>query len=168
MTQILELVVAFDLRGGIGHKGNLPWSFLSKDMRRFKNLTKGTTVIMGRKTWFSIPEKNRPLPNRQNIVLSRSCEIDEDMLVCKNFEEALKKSENTRICIIGGHSLYKEAILRKDCRSIHVTLVCKHFDCDVYFPTIDLKIWKNAKIEKEEENGTILLFSTYNKINSKV
>jgi dihydrofolate reductase len=71
-----SVVVAFDEEGGIGREGQLPWH-AAEDMRFFKSVTSGGTVVMGRKTWESIPEKFRPLPGRRNIVLSSTLTVPE-------------------------------------------------------------------------------------------
>ena len=95
-----NIIVAVDSKNGIGKKGNLPWSF-SADMKRFKEITSTTkdkskqnAVVMGRKTWNSIPEKFRPLPGRLNLVLTRSQQLffPVDVMKANSLPEACSRS----------------------------------------------------------------------------
>lgn len=124
----------------------MPWK-LAKDLTYFKNLTtrapdnKQNAVIMGRKTYESIPEKFRPLPNRLNIVLSRNQKIDQDNLkYVSSLEEALllvsKRTDIDAIFVCGGAEIYKEAMQRKECKKLYVTRIEKDFKCDTFFPEI--------------------------------
>jgi len=124
---ICSLIYAQDLNRGIGYKGDLPWPRISVDLERFKYLTQGTTVIMGRKTYESI---GRPLPNRQNIVVS-SGPVEGDVLSCTSIEEALKNAQN-EVFFIGGVSIYTEAV--KLCERIYETQIQMMFRCDTYLP----------------------------------
>ncbi|MEK9726858.1 MAG: dihydrofolate reductase [Candidatus Margulisiibacteriota bacterium] len=134
-----DIVVAHDLNHGIGINNQLPWH--SKvDMMHFKTLTTGingqnNAVIMGRKTWESIPEKFRPLPDRTNIVLSKSTQCIENAMAAASFEQALTLAEShDRIFVIGGSQIYEEAIAHPKCHQLHVTKIFKTFDCDAFFP----------------------------------
>ncbi|HNB24805.1 MAG TPA: dihydrofolate reductase, partial [Candidatus Melainabacteria bacterium] len=120
MTEKIEIVVAADLDNGIGKDNSLPWR-IPGDMKFFQSLTTGRTgdsknaIIVGRKTWESIPEKRRPLKDRLNIILTRKTELDapEGVLVCSSLESALEKLKNIpheRCFVIGGAQIYKEAL----------------------------------------------------------
>jgi dihydrofolate reductase len=106
---------------------------ISDDLKRFKAITTGHTVIMGRKTYESI---GRPLPNRTNIVISRNADFKPDgMIVCASLEEALKKSreiEKGEIFIIGGGEIYKQALPFTD--KLYLTLFKTEKEGDVFFP----------------------------------
>ena len=105
----IHLIWAQDFKGGIGKNGQLPWH-ISEDLKNFKKITLDSTIIMGRKTWDSLPFK--PLPKRRNIVLSSS-DIS-NIEVYHNVEnciEILKKESISKIFIIGGASIYKACLL---------------------------------------------------------
>lgn len=142
-----NLIVAFDNNLGIGFENKLPWN-IREDMCHFKKLTENGIVVMGRNTYLSIPEKNRPLKNRINIVitngLSLDCPISElsknvgnetdtwFVNMC-NLNTVLDKYKNHKFCwIIGGELIYKHFI--KKCSKIYVTLVEGSYKCDKYFP----------------------------------
>lgn len=135
-----DVVVAHDLNQGIGINNTLPWH-CKADMSYFKALTtdaKGSqenTVIMGRKTWESIPDKFRPLPGRKNIVLSKSQPTIEGAIVASSLDDALEKAEaESNIFVIGGGQLYQEAIQHIECNTLHVTKIFSTFECDAHFP----------------------------------
>ena len=112
---------------GIGMNHNLPWR-LKGDMAFFRTLTTSTTdnqksIIMGRKTWDSLPERFRPLPNRQNIVLTRDTAFQtDDALVTHSFEEALQKCTGS-IFVIGGADVYAQALTHPHCEYVYWTQV---------------------------------------------
>ncbi|XP_057365776.1 dihydrofolate reductase-like [Daphnia carinata] len=178
----LNLIVAMASNMGIGFKGTIPWR-LKKDMSLFAKLTKWTkdnnkrnAVIMGRRTWESIPERNRPLPNRLNIVLSESQQQIDNTLTCKSLESALqllqeplylKQIEN--IWIIGGASVYKEAMDHQSCHRIYVTHILENFECDVFMPAIDPRKFRLVSDpmvpqDTEEENGIAFKVKVYEKV----
>ena len=133
-----SVVVAHDLNNGIGNNNQLPWH-CPVDMNHFKTLTTGknqkNTVIMGRKTWESIPEKFRPLPNRTNIVLSNSQTEFDGAIAANSLNDALKKASSANhIFVIGGAQLYAEALTHSDCTALHVTKIFNRFDCDAHLP----------------------------------
>jgi len=127
----ISLIWAQDKNKGIGKKGKLPW-YISEDLKNFKKLTLNSTIIMGRKTWESLPIK--PLPNRVNIVLSRN-KIEginsfSSIESCINF---LKLNCTENIFIIGGRSLYKEFYSKSDV--LHITIINKIVkDIDTFYP----------------------------------
>lgn len=141
------IIVAISENGVIGNNGQLPWDF-PEDLQRFKQLTEGDVVIMGRKTWESLPRK--PLPNRQNIVVSASGNVEgEGAWIAKNLDTALiaaKELAKEHIWIIGGRRLYLESHCHAD--EMYITRVQGHFEGDAL---LDLKpcgqIWDLESIE---------------------
>lgn len=106
-------IVALDRSGAIGYKNKLPWGYIKEDMERFKALTMGATVIMGRKTFESLPKKARPLPGRMNIVITSEPErygyLAQDTLKFMDMPEVheyLHASEMHRVFLIGGASIW--------------------------------------------------------------
>ena len=135
------IVVAVDDENGIGKKGALPWR-LSADLKYFAQLTKQTdglppAVIMGRKTYDSIPEKFRPLPQRRNVVISRQTDLDyAGAEIAHSLQEALDlvAADAAPIYVIGGGQIYAEALKHTDCGDLFITHVNADADCDVFFP----------------------------------
>jgi len=136
---MLNLIVAMaeDSRV-IGLDGDMPWK-LGADLKRFKKYTSGHTVVMGRKTWESIPEKFRPLPNRHNIVLTRqeSYEVPTGVDVCGSLEEAIAAhgnlgGEHGDLWVIGGEGVFAEVLPQAD--KVYATLVQYDGPGDTYFP----------------------------------
>ena len=125
------ILVAVSPEGIIGKDNTIPWHY-SADLKRFKRLTTGNTIIMGRKTWESLPIK--PLPNRRNIVITRSS--IKDIECFQNIDSALQTCEGD-VWFIGGAGIYQEAMKKADI--IDMTLVPDNVsgeDC-IYFPKID-------------------------------
>jgi len=134
---------------GIGYKGGLPWKSLKPDMAYFKKLTSTpkadgvrNVVIMGRKTWESIPTKFRPLSNRINVVLSRNPDFKvegEDVEVFQSFDTALMKlpmmyQDLGEIFVIGGSQIYQQAFEHEGLSDVYITKVYKNFECDCFLP----------------------------------
>jgi len=132
---------------GIGYNGGLPWKSLKPDMKYFKKLTSTpkaeglrNVVIMGRKTWESIPSKFRPLPNRINVVLSRKPEFTtdhKDVKVFQSFSAALESFPSMykdigEIFVIGGSQIYEQAFKHEALSEVYITKVYKSFDCDCF------------------------------------
>lgn len=135
---MITLLAACSSNMIIGIDNKLPW-YLLEDLKRFKMLTTGKVVLMGRKTYESI---GRPLPNRTNIVLSRDRTYKpEGVFVYNNLEEILPIFRD--IIVIGGGEIYNQMIKIADV--IELTLVDKEFDGDVFFPNIDLSKWAEEK-----------------------
>jgi len=142
---MISIIVAVSEDWGIGKDNELLWH-ISEDLKRFKRLTTGNTVVMGKKTWESLPR--RPLPGRKNIVLTDNPkEIIENAVTCYSIEDALSKSSpDEEVFIIGGGSIYRQFMTRAD--RLYITHVHKKAPADIYFPEIDLNIWK---VTEEEE-----------------
>ncbi|KAA1178882.1 dihydrofolate reductase [Rhizobium tropici] len=145
MTQpIKTIVVAVSRNGIIGREGDMPWR-LSSDLKRFKALTLGKPVIMGRKTFQSI---GRPLPGRPNIVITRDPGFSaEGIAVVHSLEEGIeaasrlaRESDVDEICILGGGEIYRQAIGVAD--RLLITHVEADVEGDTAFPAIDPAIWQ--------------------------
>jgi dihydrofolate reductase len=170
VQQFFDMVVACDLNRGIGAANKLPWH-LPGDMKYFRMLTIGNggsenTVIMGRNTWESIPPKFRPLPERANIVLSRShdYQLPTGVSLCQTLDDALTIAHNaaSKECfIVGGAKVYTEAILRTDCRRLYITQVLAKFDCDVFFPIYMERFQLTDQSDRQEENGIPYRYEVY-------
>ena len=127
----IELIWAQDQNGGIGKNGKLPWH-ISEDLQNFKKITSGSPIIMGRKTWESLPFK--PLPNRRNIVLS-SKPVDNIEAYCsiEDCIQALDNDSADRVFIIGGESIYKT--FYPSASALHLTMIDEVADgIDTFFP----------------------------------
>jgi len=147
----LALVVARARNGVIGRNGTLPWR-LKSDMAWFKANTLGKPVIMGRKTWESLPK--RPLPGRTNIVLSRDLSFEViGGLVCENFSEAVQIAREQaeddgvdEVCVIGGSALFEAAMPRA--KRLYLTEVLADVEGDVTFPPFDEVEWTEVRREE--------------------
>ena len=148
----ISLIVAVAEDRAIGDKGNLLWH-LSSDLKRFKAITTGHTIIMGRKTYDSLP--NGALPNRRNIIISRQLKSLKDAEVYSDIDEALKAtSDEDTVYIIGGGEIYNKTFPRAD--ELHITLVHKSYpEADTRFPEWKLTDWnilKQEQIGQDEKN----------------
>ena len=167
MNKPFSIVVAHDLSKGIGIDNQLPWHFPS-DMAYFKSLTekasigKRNAVIMGRKTWESIPEQYRPLTGRFNIILSKNTTytIPETTCLASSLNNALSYCDETieRIFVIGGSKLYYEAIKHPYCEKLYITLIHKNYNCDAFFPNYEEVFTKKQLLNKRTEKNTDLDF----------
>ena len=137
MTRV-SVIVAADERGGIGRAGRLPWH-LPEDLQRFKRLTMGKPIVMGRRTWESL---GRPLPGRHNIVVSRQPGVVEDgATLVASLDEALRAAGDVpEVCVIGGAEIYRIALPLAE--EIHLTRVHSLVDADTFFPTLDAAEWE--------------------------
>lgn len=140
---MITLIVAINRNRGIGFDNKLLY-WLPNDLKRFKALTTGNTIIMGRKTFESLPKG--ALPNRRNIVLTRS---DQEFAGAETFHslrEALQHCEGEEVFIIGGASLYEEAMTCAD-RLCITEIDDDTVEADVFFPEIDKTAWKEISRE---------------------
>lgn len=145
----ISIVVAVADNNAIGAKGRLLWR-LSKDMQYFKEVTWGHHVLMGRKTWDSIPPKFSPLPGRTNIIVTRQEGfVCEGCLVVKSVEEGIELARNAgeqELMIIGGGEIYKQALPLTN--KIYLTKVHHTFtDADTFFPELDTEQWNTLNGE---------------------
>lgn len=155
----LGLVVAISENNAIGKDNQLLWH-LPADLKHFKNITSGHTIIMGRKTYDSI---GKPLPNRRNIVITRQTGLHlEGIEVVNSLDEALALCKDEKeVFIIGGAEIYRQAILI--CDRIELTRVHQEFDADAFFPELDNETWKEVWKEDhlpDEKNKFAYTFST--------
>ncbi len=136
----LSLIVAMDKNELIGVNGRIPWH-LPDDMKWFRQQTLGKPVIMGRKTFESIPDRFRPLPGRHNIVLSRHNDYEaEGVTAVHSIEAALAAAGDVaEIVVIGGAELYAQVLPQAD--RLYLTLIDAEFVGDVHFPEIDPAEW---------------------------
>jgi dihydrofolate reductase len=159
---MIVVIVARDRNGLIGKDGDLPWGRRQKgDLRRFKQLTTGHAVIMGRRTFDSI---GQPLPSRQNIVITRQPNLD--LAGCqrtRSLQEALNRVELGRVAyIIGGASIYEAALPRAD--AVVETEIVGDFTGDVYFPRLDPRAWQVGLEDAHDadvENRYPYIYRTY-------
>ena len=154
----VSLIVAMDLKRGIGRDNDLMWH-LPEDMKFFKETTMGQIVVMGRKNYDSIPAKYRPLPKRENVILTRNknykaegCLVFHSMQDCMN---AYKNETERTVFIIGGGEIYKIALEEDYVDEMYITHVNENYGPDTFFPEFDLTQWNVETIkthEKDEKN----------------
>ena len=177
----VKLIVAVCQGNGIGRDNQLPWR-IKTELAHFAKMTKSTidfskknAVVMGRKTWESLPARVRPLKNRINIVLSRqpqsSVSDHEDVFVCHNYEEALSRVDDMKdkiesCWIIGGTSVYQEAMNHQRLDKLYITRILKDYDCDTFFPAVDTDRWsltsdKMVPGDVQTEDGVQFKYEVY-------
>ena len=158
----LTIIAAVSINNVIGNNNKLIWK-LSNDLKRFKNLTTNHSVIMGRKTFESLPN---PLPHRNNIVITRDTNYSKpNIQVCSSIEDAINLTKtDTQPFIIGGGEIYTQTINIVD--KIELTRVHEEFDGDAYFPEIPLDIFELINEENynsDLENEFDYSYLTYKK-----
>lgn len=158
----ISLILSVGRNNEIGKDNELIWHF-HEDMKFFRETTTGNTVIMGRKTFESLP---KVLPNRRNIVISSNRELKiSGAEVVHSVEEALEAAAGERIFVIGGGKIYAEFLPLAD--SIYLTEindVCP--DADTFFPQLDKSLYSRAVLAEHEENGISFQHVIYKKIKS--
>ena len=142
---MISLIVAYDKNRGIGKDNQLVWK-QSADLKRFKDITSGKTLVMGRKTFESI---GRPLPNRNNIVLTKTRSEIPGVIVINDIEQITDKD----YFVIGGSEIYKLFLDYVD--EIYATLIDCEIEADSWFPQIDMSIWniQNQEFYKKDEKN---------------
>lgn len=179
-------MVAATREMGIGKDGKLQWR-LPSDLKFFKEITKTTTdpektnaVIMGRKTWESIPLEHRPLPGRLNVVLTRSKRSDittgENVVKCECIPSALQllaeipyRFSIEKVFVIGGGQIYRETLNAPGCEAIHITEIETSIECDTFIPAIDsscFRLWYSSL--PLVENNIQFRFATYVRATAQV
>lgn len=160
---MIVIIAAVARNGVIGNRNALPWH-LPEDMRHFKALTTGHAVIMGRKTWESLPRKFRPLPNRQNYVLTRDpAYCAEGATVVHSPDEARKVGAGGTAYIIGGAELYAQML--PYAQRLELTEIDATYEGDAFFPSFDRVQWREVKRESSRtEAGLGYAFVTYERI----
>lgn len=142
-----DCVVAADLDNGIGANNGLPWPRLKSDLKHFKDTTcaaaegKRNAIIMGRKTWESIPAKQRPLPGRWTLVISRGeVELAGDARVARSLDDALTQAsladDIDKLFVVGGAEIYRQAFAHVRCRDVLLTRIEGRFEADAHIPDV--------------------------------
>lgn len=159
----ISIIVAIAENNAIGKNNELLWH-ISKDLKRFKLLTEGHYVVMGKKTYFSLPF--RPLKNRTNLVITDvPGEEIEGCLMAYSIEDAIEKMdpENENF-IIGGGSVYRQFLPYAN--KLYLTRIHKDFDADTFFPEISLEDWElmeKEDVTDDEQNNFTYSFETFNR-----
>jgi dihydrofolate reductase len=157
MTQIV-LVAALSENHAIGKDNQLLWH-LPEDLKRFRAMTLGHTVVMGRKTFESI---GKPLPKRKNVVLSRNTNwLHPEVLVYNDLEKAIAACAEETLMILGGAEIYSQSMPLAD--RLELTHVHSHFKGDAFFPAIDNNIWEAEHGERKTDaaSGISYTFSKW-------
>ena len=160
---MITLFVAMSQNNCIGKNGEIPWH-IPEDMNRLKTNTTGKVLIMGRKTWESIPEKYRPLSNRTNVVISRDSQynVPEGVEVYSDIDAAVAAHKEEEIIGFGGQSVYEALMDTADLLDVcHVEKVVE--DGTAFFPEIDMTIWKESW--REDHDG--FSFVQYKRVRSE-
>lgn len=156
---IFSHIVAMSKNNVIGQNGRMPWHY-SEDLKRFKQMTMGHSLIMGRKTFESI---GKPLSGRQNIVISKTLEPQDGIIVVPGIDQAFMHAKETsktwgeEVFIIGGGEIYKQTLSKV--QKIYMTIVQKNVEGDTFYPEIDRRIFR--EIERREHKGLGISFVTY-------
>ncbi len=163
MPPPLTLIAAVARNGVIGRDNRLPWQ-LPEDLKRFKAITTGHAVIMGRKTWESLPVKFRPLPNRLNIIVTRNPDFRaEGATVAGSLGAAIEASAGRTPFVIGGAELYAHALPLA--RRLELTEIDADIEGDTHFPHWDRREWREAGRETHRaEAGWDYSFVTYQRM----
>ncbi|MHC4945485.1 MAG: dihydrofolate reductase [Planctomycetota bacterium] len=169
MPEII-IIAALAENNAIGKDGDIPWH-IKEDFRRFQKLTMGHACLMGDVTYESLPDGARPLPGRENVVLTFDAAYHpEGAIVFLSWEEAmahLKDREKVFLC--GGASIYKQGLSHAD--TLELTRIHESFEADTFFPDVDLAEWELVEQDDREgknlKSGEMLTFSflTYKRIN---
>ena len=156
----IALIYARAANGVIGKDNQLPWH-LPEDMAHFKQLTQGAPVIMGRKTWDSLPPRFRPLPGRSNIVVTRQPDWNQNGAQrAPSLREALQFCEQSAtVWVIGGAQIYAEALPLA--HRLEVTEIDRNFDGDAHAPVLDTTWHEAARSRHVSSNGLPFSFVTY-------
>ena len=161
---MITLIAAISTNNALGKDNDLIWR-LPADLKRFKKVTSGYPILMGRNTFESI---GKPLPNRTSIIITRNNQYKkEGCLIANSLEEAIAITEGKNAFIIGGAQVYKQALENNLIDQLDITRVHQEFEADVFFPEIDLTIWQEISREDflaDEKNGYDYSFISYQKI----
>jgi dihydrofolate reductase len=152
------IIAAVAENGVIGKDGEIPWH-IPEDLQHFKGKTTGHTVVMGRKTFESLPDSFKPLPDRQNIVLTRSefSPENESVTVANSLDGAWNKASNEKVFVIGGAGVYEQTLEEAD--KMILTEIHEEYAGDTFFPNFSEENW----IEKERREKDGFDFVTYEK-----
>jgi len=161
MSKQISIIVAIAENYAIGKDNDLLWH-ISKDLKRFKELTKGHYIVMGKRTYYSLPV--RPLPHRTSLIITDVAgEVIDNCLMAYSIEDAVAKMDNEdENFIIGGGSIYKQFMPLAD--KLYITRVHKKFEADTFFPEISLNEWKlieKVDVNDDSQNDFTYSFETY-------
>jgi dihydrofolate reductase len=158
---VIAIIVAHARNGVIGRDGGLPWH-LPSDLKHFKELTSGHTVVMGRRTYESLPDRFRPLPNRRNVVLSSDpAYVARGAEVFTSLEGALEGCDDC--FVIGGEATYRQALPLSD--RVYATELEAEHDGDARFPDLPAAEWRIVDTsEPHAENDQRFTFRTYERV----
>lgn len=167
----ISLIVAIAKNHVIGKDNDLIW-FLPKDLKYFKDTTAGHHVIMGRKNYYSIPEKFRPLPGRTNIVVTRQKDIikEDNVVVVESIEAGIKyalEAGDKEPFVIGGGQIYNYALANNLIDRMYITHVGNEFDGDTFFPHFKTEDWKKVSeklIESDHRHQWDFSYVVYDKV----
>ena len=162
---MIIIIAAIGLNNELGKDNDLIWH-LPADLKRFKKVTRGHAIIMGRNTFESI---GKPLPNRRSIIITRNISYKKEGCdVVHSLEEAINLIKDQKNAfIIGGAQIYKEAIEKQLVDQLDITKVHQNFEADVFFPTIDQSVWEEISEETflpDDKNHYTYSFISYKKI----
>lgn len=162
---MISFVVGMDEKNVIGANNDLPWEYLPRDMKFFKDTTMNGTIFMGRKTYESI---GRPLPKRKSVVLTsgedtfpEEVEVVRDLSYVQEFNE---KHPNEELYVIGGQTIFEQTL--EDADRLYVTHIHAMFEGDTIFPEIDPKKWtltSESYVEKDDKNAYDMTFAVYDR-----
>ncbi|PQJ79457.1 dihydrofolate reductase [Polaribacter porphyrae] len=163
---MITIIAAIAKNNALGKNNDLIWH-LPADLKRFKKVTTGHHILMGRKTFESI---GKPLPNRTTIIITRNKDYFKDgCLIAYSLEEALDfAKEDEKIFVIGGEQIYKYALENDLADRLEITHVHHEFEADAFFPNIDTNIWQEVAREDfkaDEKNKFNYSFVSYKKTN---
>ncbi len=163
MSKRISIIVAIAENYAIGKDNDLLWH-ISKDLKRFKELTKNHYIVMGKKTYYSLPV--RPLPQRTSMIITDvSGEEIDNCLMAYSIDDAIAKMDDAgENFIIGGGSIYKQFMPLAD--KLYITRVHKSFDADTFFPEISLDEWElteKTDVDDDPQNDFTYTFETYNR-----
>lgn len=161
----ISIIVAVSANNVIGKGNDLPWH-LPKEFKYFKETTKNSIIIMGRKCWESLPEKFRPLPNRLNIVVTKDKNyVADGAIVTNDLESTIKAFNNSSsdVFIIGGSEIYNQSFKHAD--NVYLTRILSDVDGDVYLKGFNPYEWDEFRVDdiEHEENGLKYMFLLYRK-----
>lgn len=164
---MVTIIAAIAKNNALGKNNDLIWH-LPADLKRFKQVTTGHHILMGRNTFESI---GKPLPNRTTIIITRNNNYFQNgCLIANSIEQAIELAKNDdKIFIIGGAQIYKEALKNKLVDKLDITLVHEEFEADVFFPEIDSNQWQETfrkDCKADEKNKYDYSFISYERKNS--
>jgi dihydrofolate reductase len=161
----ISIIAAVADNFAIGKSNDLPW-YLPADLKHFKQLTTGHAIVMGKRTFESLPKG--PLPNRRNIVLTSimSEGVNEGYFEADSLEDAIFLCEHEeQVFIMGGATVYKQCIDKVD--YMYITWIHKDFQADTFFPPIDLNDWEEVKHEEHDADENNLYSYTFSEYKRK-